>query len=134
MKRKLFALALSGMMILSLLTACGSSGGSTAAAGNGEMRDDTQMESTAGGDMAPAAPQSVQEDAKRIYTAEVQMETTEFDSAASSIAELAEELGGWFENSSVSSSGSGYRYGSYTVRVPADQYSTFLSRWEHCAT
>lgn len=128
MKRKLFALALSGMMILSLLTACGSSGGSTAAAGNGEMRDDTQMESTAGGDMAPAAPQSVQEDAKRIYTAEVQMETTEFDSAASSIAELAEELGGWFENSSVSSSGSGYRYGSYTVRVPADQYSTFLSR------
>ena len=60
MKRKLFALALSGMMILSLLTACGSSGGSTAAAGNGEMRDDTQMESTAGGDMAPAAPQSVQ--------------------------------------------------------------------------
>ncbi|MBU5628103.1 DUF4349 domain-containing protein [Oscillibacter sp. MSJ-2] len=128
MKRKLFALALSCLAVLPLLTACGSAGGSTAASGNGEMRDDMQMESTAGGDMAPAAPQSFQEDAKRIYTAQVQMETTEFDSAASSIAELVEELGGWFESSSVSSYGSGYRYGNYTVRVPADQYTPFLSQ------
>ena len=64
---------------------------------------------------------------KRIYTANLDLETTEFDTAVEEIAALTERSGGWFESSSLSSRGSGYRYADYTVRVPVEQYRAFLS-------
>ena len=65
---------------------------------------------------------------KLIYTAELRMETTEFDRAAAAIEDLTAECGGYFESSSVSSWGRGYRDASYTVRVPAERYDDFLTR------
>ena len=42
---------------------------------------------------------------------------------------LVKELGGYFQQSSVSNRGnSGYRYGSYTIRIPSAQFDTFLQK------
>ena len=67
--------------------------------------------------------------AKKIYTGYMEMETQDFDAASGAIDALVEELGGYFQQSSVSNrSGSGYRRGSYTVRIPAEQFETFLQK------
>lgn len=65
---------------------------------------------------------------KLIYTAELNLETTTFDETVKNLSALVDELGGWTQNSSVSYGGSGYRYGSYSVRVPKEKFSTFLTR------
>ncbi len=67
--------------------------------------------------------------AKRIYTGYMEMQTLDFDAAASGIDALVRELGGYFQQSSTSNrSGSGYRYGSYTVRIPSEQFETFFQK------
>ena len=66
--------------------------------------------------------------AKRIYTGYMEMQTQDFDTAASGIDALVEELGGYFQQSSTSNGSGGYRHASYTVRVPAEQFDTFLQK------
>ena len=66
--------------------------------------------------------------AKRIYTGYMEMQTQDFDTAASGIDALVEELGGYFQQSSTSNRSSGYRYGSYIIRVPAEQFETFFQK------
>ena len=68
------------------------------------------------------------ENAKMIYTARMEVETTAFDTAAADLRTLVEILGGYFEQAAVHNYGSGYRSGDYTVRVPADQFQPFLDR------
>lgn len=63
--------------------------------------------------------------AKLIYTADLEMETKDFDGAVDSLARLTAYLGGYYEASSVSDSGSARR-AYYTVRVPAAYYRAFL--------
>ena len=66
---------------------------------------------------------------KMIYTGYMELQTLDFDAASSGIEALVKELGGYFQQSSVSNrSGSGYRYGSYTIRVPAAQFETFFHK------
>ena len=67
--------------------------------------------------------------AKMVYTGYLEMQTQDFDTADAGLEALVKELGGYFQQSSVSHrSGSGYRYGSYTVRVPAAQFETFFQK------
>ena len=63
--------------------------------------------------------------AKLIYTADMEMETMDFDAAVSSLKALTDALGGYYESSSVTESGS-TRRAYYTVRVPAGNYRAFL--------
>lgn len=56
------------------------------------------------------------------------LETQAFDEAAAGLAALVEQSGGWFQESSVGDYGSGYRHGSYTVRVPAEKFQAFLTQ------
>jgi hypothetical protein len=65
---------------------------------------------------------------KMIRTAELQLETTEFDAAVEGINALTEQLGGYFENSSVGTRGGNYRWAEYVVRVPAEHYNGFLNQ------
>ncbi len=66
---------------------------------------------------------------KMIYNGYMEMQTQDFDAAASGIEALVRELGGYFQQSSVSNRGSSsYRYGSYTIRIPAAQFETFFQR------
>ena len=68
---------------------------------------------------------AAQNDIKMIYTAYVEMESTSFDDAVDGLAALTESCGGYYESSSLSDRGSS-RSASFSVRVPADQYRTFL--------
>ena len=71
---------------------------------------------------------------KIIYSSEVTVETTEFDSAVGKVAGLVETYGGWIETSSVS--GSNYyqksrgtastRDASYTLRIPSNRFQTLM--------
>ena len=71
---------------------------------------------------------------KIIYSSEVTVETTEFDSAVGKVAGLVEAYGGWIETSSVS--GSNYyqksrgtastRDASYTLRIPSNRFQTLM--------
>ena len=79
-----------------------------------------------GGTIAGSGAQAP-EGAKRIYTARLELETTEFDRAASELTALVERCGGYFQNSSVGEYGGGYRNADYVVRVPAEQFQTFLN-------
>jgi len=66
--------------------------------------------------------------AKRIYTAELNLETKAFDEAAQKLEALVAERGGWFQETSVNDYGSGYRHGSYVVRVPSEKFQDFLTQ------
>lgn len=70
-------------------------------------------------------------DVKLIYTANIGIETLDFDEAVKGLHKLTDKFGGYFEsvtsdNGSYYSDGS-YRYGNYTVRVPSDKYQEFIN-------
>lgn len=127
--KKIFAWMLSLILCLGMLTACG--GGSydagSAPEADGGYYDDfateDSMESavTGGGDMV-----TVKNGAKVIYTAELEMETTEFDAVTESLAALVAEMDGYFESRNLTEYS--YRYANYTVRVPAEKYVAFMDR------
>ena len=93
---------------------------------------DWAWDSAATESMAPSGEAQVKEagvqEAKRIYRADLWLETTAFDEAVESLGRLTKELGGYYENSSLRTGGSGYRWADYTVRVPAEKYDEFLTR------
>lgn len=136
-----FAWLLTLLALLGLLSGCG--GGDTAAADTATSADTADNGTAAsGGSYGAWAETEVAEDsgqaedgasdrlenAKMIYTARMEVETTAFDTAAADLRTLVEILGGYFEQAAVHNYGSGYRSGDYTVRVPADQFQPFLDR------
>ena len=132
MKRKLFACFLAWTMILSL-AACGGSGNKAASS---VTTADAAPAETEGGyfdtngsyDDASDSSGSVLEDQKIIYTGTLNLETTDFDSAAQALTTLADTLGGYLESSTVGNGGRSYRWAEYTVRVPADRFQSFLDQ------
>ncbi len=76
---------------------------------------------------------------KIIYSANLQLQTTEFDAAAAALERMTASFGGFVERSDVSgdisyeSDGSTRvvnRWGYYTLRIPCDQFEEFLSQAE----
>ena len=125
-----------GMLLGALLTAalllsgCGGAGSSYAAASAAGTEMKMQSASYGADEVSGAAAVASNSDssAKRIYTASLEMETTGFDDASAGLTALVESCGGYFETSSVNSGGDGYRYGEYTVRVPAGKFQSFLNQ------
>ena len=146
MKKRVGTVLLSLAVILALLTACGGGSGNGSksyASGSSAPADMAMPEPEVpaamedGGGMnygaAESAPMGqieddVLRDAKMIRTANLEMETTAFDEAVESLNRLTKEMGGYYEDSSLRTGGSGYRWANYTVRVPAEKYDEFLSR------
>jgi hypothetical protein len=72
---------------------------------------------------------------KIIYSANVQVETTDFDTSLARLNERVEEYDGWVESSSLN--GSNYadksrgtvsrRSASYTLRIPSDRFQELMS-------
>ena len=72
---------------------------------------------------------------KIIYSADVQVETTDFDASLTKLDELVQEYGGWVESSSVN--GSNYndrsrgnvsrRSANYTLRFPYDRFDALMN-------
>ena len=141
MKRRWFAVLTALALVVTLLTACGGSAKMETAA---SAPAEAPMASAGGAmmDMAMPEPEEVYyantamqesgkgaaDGSKRIYTANIELETTDFDEAARGLTALMEESGGWFESSSQGNRGSGYRYANYTVRVPVEHYREFLNQ------
>jgi len=138
--KKIFALALALLMILSL-AACGRSADSTmsvsAPAAAEEAAYDMAEEEVYWSDngaiekekAAAGEPGEVPatQSAKMVYTANYEMETVEYDKSVEALTSLVESMGGYFENRSLNNYGNGYRYGNFTIRVPAEKYSAFCA-------
>ena len=137
-----FAWMLTLLLLLGLLSGCGGSGNATAsddattsadsadngtasAGGSYGVWAETTEES--GGTAEDGASDRL-ENAKMIYTARMEVETTGFDDADADLRTLVEGLGGYFEQAAVHNYSSGYRSGDYTARIPADQFRPFLER------
>lgn len=134
---------LAALMLLSL-TACG--GGSEAAAPKEEayvgyaVSDSMAMPEEETAAEAPEASfgganysdggsgSTVETGRKMICTAELQLETTGFDAAVQDLNALTEQMGAYYENSSVGTRGKNYRWAEYVVRVPAEHYNAFLNQ------
>ncbi len=143
MKKKLLVTLLALSMLFALTACGGSSAGSASPAdyavnesamdyggywaeapAEAEMQaaGDMKSGSTMTGDSRSNLPDGV----KMIYRANLELETTEYDKACGDIAALTQQLGGYLESQSSSNYSAGYRSASYTVRVPAEQFETFL--------
>lgn len=136
-----FAWMLALLLLLGLLSGCGG-GGDTATSDDAMASADSADNGTASaGGSYGAWPEEAGteeagedggsdrlENAKMIYTARMEVETTGFDAADADLRTLVEVLGGYFEQAAVHNYGSGYRSGDYTVRIPADQFQAFLDR------
>lgn len=64
--------------------------------------------------------------AKIIYTANLALETKEFDNASKALAALVEDMGGYFESRTVNQGY--YRSMDAVVRVPVANFTAFLDR------
>lgn len=136
MKRKLFALTLALLLVLSLAACGGKSEEFTAEApaASADMAYPVEKEMAAseeylgfdsGGTASEAEAYPTGQ--KLIRTAQMELETTSFEEAVRGLSDLTEQMGGYFESSSVGKRSSG-RWASYTVRVPAEKYQSFLDQ------
>lgn len=143
------AALLAALLLVLSLTACGGSSG-------GDNGGDSKSGSTApqaapmepmadyaAADDAPMAPEGevgwaeeteggagvnpVLADAKIIYTADMELETREYDQTVGALDRLVAEVGGYYESRSAYNYG-GYRSADMTVRVPAERYQDFCGR------
>lgn len=150
MKKKLFALCAVCVLLLSFAGCGGSAGGGMLAASSASqdamIAEDRDFNSSAemGWDIpaeAPASPEpspegdyggidngsNIPANAKMIYTADLELETKEFDDAAQAISDTVKEMGGYFESRSINQGGY-YRSMNCTIRVPAANFSAFLEQ------
>ena len=144
MKKKYVSLFLALTLLLSL-AACGAAGGNSMIAADSAQSESNTAPGAASGEAGwdggydlefplvdgmedpPQSAGTLPANAKMIYTADLSLESQDFDAAAQAVDRLAEELGGWFESRRVEQ-GSGRRYLYCTVRVPAEHFAAFLDR------
>lgn len=157
---RMLALFLSVLLMLSALAGCGaksatsdtaagetaSSTGSAAMEENGMAMDmgtteaapEAPAENSDTGDSGGSTPAQLDlSEQKIIYSADVTVETLEFDKALDALDQMISELGGFAESANVSGNS---RYDSdgtvqitdraayYTIRVPADRFREALDR------
>lgn len=154
MKKKLLALMISMLLLLSLAACGGSAGGSDSAASSAPqatVNTSAAADSAYAGmemngwEMPAAEPEEVLMDsgaaaasgaaykggppseAKIIYTADLELESKEFDEAWQALTAAVTEMNGYFESRSISQGGR-YRHMYGTVRVPVENYQAFLDR------
>ncbi|MBR3641729.1 MAG: DUF4349 domain-containing protein, partial [Oscillibacter sp.] len=139
MKRRIFTVFLV-FALLGTLAACGgrkameeadyapapeapmeAAGGYFADADKGVWDTEAASQNASGTSAAALATQ------KMIRTANLNLETTDFESTVAALTGLTESLDGYLENVSQGS-GSAYRWASFTVRVPAERFQNFLTQ------
>ena len=149
MKNRKFLTAL--LLLCLTLSACGSSGMS-AGSGNGSAaaRDAPQASAapemsawdygggpTSDGEIGFAPEEapggaggSYYDNTKIIRTADLSLQSTEFDTAVEALNSLVDQQKGYFESSNFSYGGyssTGDRWGEFTIRVPKENFDPFLS-------
>ena len=121
-----------------LLAGCGSSIGSKNGDGgyysvNEAASADVAYDSAAGAADSTLVPEELPDATdetaqKIIYNADIRMESTNFNAARDSLLAAVDANDAWMEYSSLSGSEKDHdRYAYYTVRVPVENYRTFLA-------
>ncbi|HJD20333.1 MAG TPA: DUF4349 domain-containing protein [Candidatus Gemmiger faecigallinarum] len=126
---RLAALALAGALALGL-TGCGAGSSDTAAASQEMSQSVTEDSSAAGGSGALLDPSASTSESSRkiIYTASVEMESTDFAGAQAAILAAVEQTGAYLESTDLwGSAEDADRSARYTVRVPVDNYRQLLA-------
>lgn len=136
--KKSFARLAAALLAAALLAGCGASssnqgGMAESAAATYDMSSEAALTQEAGGAesaLLPEGADATTETAQKIiYRADMEMESTDFDSARDTLMAAVEANGAWMEYSHLSGSAEDHdRYANYTVRVPAENYSAFLSQ------
>ena len=127
MKRRWLCMVLVLLWLLSL-AACGAAssgadsttGDSAAQAENGAAMDAAASESTA--DFS-----AVRENAKLILSADLTLETQDYDATCTAVEQMTAEAGGYIQ-SSGNAGEKGSRTANYTLRVPQEQFETFFAQ------
>lgn len=148
MKKQLLALMLSLLLLLALFSGCGGSANGSAAdtgaapqAAGGASKSELSTSDSAAYDeelgftaetanaAAPAENTAAasRENTKLILTANLSAESTAFDESDQAIQKLTAAMGGYMEHNSLEGN-AGYRYASYTLRIPQQQYEAFLNQ------
>ena len=143
MKMKKIVSFLLALMLALSLAACSAKPASSDSASmasdsydfNGAELPDAKYDDTAsddgawnGQEVSSAGADLAERGVKMVYIASIEMQTLEFDQAAQDIASLVESMGGYFEQKNFSNYSSSYRHASYTVRVPAEQFTDFCTQ------
>ncbi len=142
MKRMIPAL----LLMLLLLTGCGGAASNSASADRAPMENgsfdtggdfnygwaEDSMSSAETPGMPEIAPETdgssgLPAGVKMIYTADVTLQTKEYDAACAALNSLVTELGGYFETRELNQGGA-YRSMYCVVRVPAGKFIPFLDR------
>ena len=119
-----------------LLAGCGSIGSKNGDGGyyaTESASADAAYDSAAGAANSSIVPEelpdSTDETAQKIiYNADINMESTDFDAARDTLLAAVDDCGAWMEYSSLSGDAKDHdRYAYYTVRVPVENYRTFLA-------
>lgn len=148
MKKRIHLLG--ALLIMSLLTGCGSSSVKymesagtetydTAASEEIFYEDDAEMLEVAEASVVSDTEisETVQTGRKLIRNFDINIQTREFDEVISNIQKKVQELGGYIENSSLDSGSSYYRnynrYNYMTVRIPSDQLDSFIDNVKETA-
>lgn len=130
------------LLLLTGLCACGagSSGAASADSGGEATNEMTGTDSGwANGSNQDASEESegqssasVYQDAKLIRRAYLQVQTETFDQAVQALEKMVAECGGYFQSASVEGGSlrnqNATRWGNYTIRLPQEQFDTFLGR------
>lgn len=74
------------------------------------------------------------EDAKIIYTAYMNVDTTDFEQSQSQIENITKNHNGYFESMDQGNNSSSYRHAYYKVRIPADEFDAFIKDAEGFGT
>ena len=135
MKRRMFALLLTGLMCLSL-AACGAKSEAAAPSAEAPAASAPMMEEAYyyGADMEMSMTQSAGDGGtvisgqKLIRTASLEMDTLDFETTNQTLTDLVEKMGGYMESSNIRNRSSGYRHANYVIRIPAERYEDFLNQ------
>lgn len=126
---------LTALALALTMTACGASAGGSANTTEAAMSEEVAADSAMNGSGETGAsgpvtldPGATQESARKIvYTASLELEATDFDAARTALLAAVEAQGGYLEHSNQSGSAEDHdRTLYYTVRIPAENYRTFL--------
>lgn len=144
--KRLFILAALCLAIGLLLSACGSSSdadgnyttGSQAAAapaetGGGAYPSEGENAEAIMDDGISAETPSVtqpQDGRKVIITANLDIETLNYSGTCSNIQQTAQTYGGYLAATNIDNGTVGYRTANFTVKVPAERYTDFISQLE----
>ena len=144
MKRhaRIFTGLLAAFTACALLAGCGASSASSTAIAEISQSAAADYESTPSGWGGDTTEGMTNEDTllapdparKIIYTADLSLESTEFDAASSALLGALAQAGGYVQSSE---SGGNTEYGRWirwSLRVPADQYRSFLTAAENAAS